>query len=84
MGGGGSLLVGIHEEGLEVGHGLVEAGEDDGALVAGVCNYFLVSGEKAGGGGGRWRELTDKGLRVRRVFCVADEDGVCREPLVRN
>lgn len=61
----------------------MEAGEGDGALVAGVCNYFLVSG------GWRWRwsrgrELTDKGLGGRREFCVADEDGVCRKPLVRN
>lgn len=39
MGGGGegeSLLIGVDKEGLEVGKGLVEAGEADGALVSGV------------------------------------------------
>lgn len=33
---GESLLVGVDKEVLEVGEGLVEASEGDGALVAGV------------------------------------------------
>lgn len=58
--GRGSLLVGVHEEGLEVGHGLVEAGEADGALVTGVCNYLFVSG-----GGLHWLCRGGESLRIR-------------------
>lgn len=56
------LLVGVDKQGLEVGDGCVEAGEADGALAVGVCDWWVgvwsaVKEEEERGGGG--------GLRMR-------------------